>query len=65
MKFNDLLDVIDADREYIDQCIEIADGEGGVQATFKTNGDIIELLKDKDIEEIEAIGKGVIRVWIK
>ena len=65
MKFNDLLDVIDANREYVDQYIEIADGQGGVQATLKTNGDIIELLKDKAIEEIEAIGKGVIRVWIK
>lgn len=65
MKIKDLIDVIDPSRDYTDQYIEIADGRGGVQATLKTNGDIIELLKDKDIEEIEAIGKGVIRVWLK
>ena len=65
MKFNDLLDVIDPNREYTDQCIEISDGQGGVQAKLKTNGDIIDQLGNKDIQEIEAIEKGVIRVWLK
>lgn len=65
MKIRELLDVVDPNREYNDQYIEISDGQGGTQATIKTNSTIIEQIEERDIEEIEAIGKGVIRVWIK
>jgi hypothetical protein len=65
MTIKDLLDVIDPNREYNDQYIEISDGQGGVQAKLKSNSDILEEIENRDIEEIEAIEKGVIRVWIR
>jgi hypothetical protein len=64
MKIRELLDVVDPNREYNDQYIEISDGQGGVQAKLKSNSDILEQIENIDIEEIEAIEKGVIRVWI-
>lgn len=63
MTINELADYIDVSRESDNEYIEIAE-DNGTSARIKTSSDVINAIGDWKVGEIEAVDKGVIRVWI-
>lgn len=65
MTIKELLDVIDYNREYNDEYIEIVDDNGEITARFTTTSVIASVVQDWEVSSIEAREKRVIRVWLK
>lgn len=65
MTIKDLLDVIDHNREYNDEYIELVDDNGEITARFTTTSVIASVVQDWEVSSIEAREKRVIRVWLR
>ena len=65
MTIEELLDVIDYNREYNNEYLEIENENGEVNARFTTSSEVAKLVEDWEVSCIEARERGVIRVWIK
>ena len=63
MTISELVDFIDVNRDSNDEYIEIAE-DNGTSARIKTSSDVVNAIGDWKVGEIEAVDKGVIRVWI-
>lgn len=65
MTIKELLDVIDINREYDGEYLEIENENGEVNARFTTGSEVAKLVEDWEVSGIQARERGVIRVWIK
>ena len=63
MTISELVDFIDVNRDSNDEYIEIAE-DNGTSARITTSSDVVNAIGDWKVGEIEAVDKGVIRVWI-
>lgn len=64
MTIGELVDFIDVNRDSNDEYIEIAGPNNSVTATLKTSSEVLEAIGNREVAEIGATGKGVIRVWL-